>query len=246
MSGRRSYACFADNPILIIDPNGDIFKVGKNKDGTNNSQAVNDVKALPEDERNQKYVKIGGDGTVSLDFGDMEADEKELRIASDKGLTLIESLVNAKEKGTDGKEKDLVFIYNAKTESIYPELAFNITNQSVRDRWADADAPGLKSERDKYKNNKRPAEGDGYVNISPGVIYDDKGQKVSRASIVMHELYESYIITAHHIPYKYFIKGTFEEDPKRKGAHKLSIDFTGNAHGNNRPGYGSGYTIKAW
>lgn len=79
-----NYATFGNNPIWFNDPLGDIFGIGKDK------QSQDDVKSLAKG-RNQKFIKFGEDGKVSLDFGKLSKEKIEKRLSKDEGLSLIKN-----------------------------------------------------------------------------------------------------------------------------------------------------------
>jgi RHS repeat-associated protein len=106
-----TYSCFSNNPTLYVDPKGDIFKLGKDKDGKVSEKSKTDVKSLSENKDNQKYITFDNDGKVGLDFGDMRNEEKDKLLAGDIGLNLINKLATATGKDANGNVKDLVFVY---------------------------------------------------------------------------------------------------------------------------------------
>ncbi len=86
------YAVMGNNPIMMCDVLGDKFVVP-----SNDTEAKDDVKNMVK-EKNQQYVKIDANGNVTLDFGKMTKRKTEKRLKNDKGLALVNDLVNAKDK----------------------------------------------------------------------------------------------------------------------------------------------------
>lgn len=248
-----TFSCFGNNPILMTDPNGDIFGIGKNKDASSYYKAEKDVKSLV-DEGNQKYVRFEN-GNVSLDFGDMDQDEIDMRIGLDIGLSLINDLANAK---TDGQERDLVFEYVVSDQV----SGIDGNGKNVTEKWNPANmqtAISNFSTNEKFKNSgitsfstqtlnsltARPINADGLVRISPGTFTDiQSGTQISRASIVYHELMENYARTVMKLPYKYATDDVTygpNNSISGNGAHVYSAQKEGGNYGNSHPGAG-GFT----
>ncbi len=98
---------FGNNPIWSSDPLGDTWRVGTD------ANSKKDVASLTRD-KNQKYVKIGENGNVTLDFGKMSQNKINKLLKKDDGLSLINTLVNAK----DASGKDLNFFYSVSPEGM--------------------------------------------------------------------------------------------------------------------------------
>tara|TARA_B110000971_G_scaffold221942_1_gene271714 strand:+ start:5659 stop:6549 length:891 start_codon:yes stop_codon:yes gene_type:complete len=213
------YLVMGGNPILYVDPNGDIFKIG-----IKDKQARSDVKSLTK-KRNQQYVKIDdSSGDVSLDFGNLKERKIKRKIKRDKGLGIIHDLSTGKDK----QGNDLNFFYGTqgpigardrttgdplKSEPPFPFLPPGSVTTSPNFMINLSTTP--------YTSNNPhylPKEGyDGQVAIAPGIVYANGVTKVKNASggyttttavivvarseVVYHELRENYLRTAHKLPY---------------------------------------------
>ncbi|MCX6350242.1 MAG: ImmA/IrrE family metallo-endopeptidase [Bacteroidetes bacterium] len=97
------YLVFDGNPIMNVDQNGDIFKIG-----TTDDKAKSDIQSLAKNNKNKDYIKFNDNGEVTLDFGKQKSDKEITRILKkDPGLALIKDLSTAK----DAQGKDLNFFY---------------------------------------------------------------------------------------------------------------------------------------
>lgn len=244
-----TYSCFSNNPTLYVDPKGDIFKLGKDKDGKVSEKSKTDVKSLAENKDNQKYITFDNDGKVGLDFGNMSNEERDKLLAGDKGLNLINKLATATGKDANGNVKDLVFVYevsdnssgiNREDNKTIVEYNYDtkkgkgpvVVNLSITPKFLNAGVDENLLKTAPPFQNELPINGvDGYVRISPGCFESGTGPKIAlnRASIVYHELMENYLRTVDKLPYYYV-------DKSKQGAHKKSSNSEGNSYQNPTPG----------
>jgi hypothetical protein len=185
------YAVMACNPIRFMDPLGDIFGVGKNKE----SQV--DVKSIAK-KKNQDYIKFGEDGSARLDFGNLSQKKADKILKNDKGLSLIKNLIDAKdEKGADEKyyyetSNRREFFVNDK----YFNQDLNVKSGQETTTKEFVSNTSLTPPGDKYLHAKPPQGLNAAVFISPGTMYDlGEGQShvvIPRSELVLHELSESY------------------------------------------------------
>ncbi len=250
------YVSMKNNPISIIDLLGDVFQAANDKASQQDVQSV----VQPE---NQKYLKFDEKGIVSLDFGKMSKEDVSDLLSKDKGLDLINNLVNAK----DDKGKDMVFFYECGDKSTgvarqdapdagikkgqaiqlnygkdennnqsYEIVNLSVTPRNVNGGLGTADAAP-------------PNDYAGYVRIAPGTFYltKDESTAENRASTVYHELMENYARTVLKMPYidpnsvNSNAKGAGAyTNPKTGvpygGAHNHAVQMEGNTYGNPNPG----------
>jgi len=74
------YATFALNPIMYSDPLGDTLRVKQN------SQSTTDITSLVKND-NTQYLQFNNDMSVSLDFGNLNTEERALLLSNDEGLS---------------------------------------------------------------------------------------------------------------------------------------------------------------
>jgi hypothetical protein len=242
-----NYSCFKDNPIWYNDPHGNIFDVA------NNDESKKDVKKLTKS--NKKYIKFEGDAsnvrTVTLDFGKLKQPEIDKLLEKDKGLSLINDLINAKNKFGN----DELYLYSSGFD--LPSYQLKVGENGD---WISVPAEDLDFSEKKgtYENGvnfmvnlsstprgdettneypfksdegvpiySQPAEYDGHVHIFPGkaLQYAVSGSylvSIKRGSSVFHELKENYWRT--HFKYDY------------ESAHNQAIKDEGTTYGTNNPG----------
>lgn len=186
------YQYAANNPILYIDINGDSLYVANNED------THNDIKGLAKD-RNQQYIRINENGSVTLDFSGVDA-KTQKKTMKDKGLQLINNLVESKNE--DGNTENYFYEASNSREGVIDGNQFSTSlekNAGLETGLNDNSfATNLSITRDGIsKIQVIPANGfDGSVHISPGTMYtkgaDGKERAVSRYSLVYHELNENY------------------------------------------------------
>ncbi len=221
------YSYCANDPINRVDPTGLIWDV-------TNDLAKQDVIDMVS--RNHRQYLTFDNYRVGLNFGDMDLDEINDLMGSDRGLALVYDLINAK----DNNGNDLRFIYDVsdvgygkdrKTGEIkersYTGITTVVTNLSETPRNIDGGTgfPEL-----------APVEGNAYVRLSPGQfkIISSTGETDwnSRPSIIFHEMAESYARTKFRMPYA---------RPDWSGAHLYAVQREGTFFGNLCPGYSSNY-----
>jgi len=240
------YACYANNPIVYRDIKGDTLTIGTNQGSTN------DIRSLIKD-KNQKYLNIDENGKVSLNLEGLSKRQVRRLLRRDKGLKLLRDLTQAKEKfhyensilerGQNRKTGDITY-------DVVNPMSLNpldhITNRSITPRniGGATGSSGLKP---------LSSDGDAFVRLSPGQFsvttntFDAEGNllsskvtQVPRASVIFHELAESYARTTLKMPYQ------MSEDDE-SGAHLYAIrretTFWGNSiYGSHPVGRTSNFT----
>lgn len=160
------YAVFANNPIYFNDPLGDIFDVA-------NEQSKKDVTNMV-DEKNRKFLSFtqldDGKFRVDLDFGEMSKEEKEKLLESDKGLSLINDLVNAEYEKEDGTKEDAYFLYKVSYTYKYKNRKTGI----VKEKKFDIGEPGTNNLRVLSVLSITPRNNDGGVGLE-GLAPGDEG-----------------------------------------------------------------------
>jgi hypothetical protein len=132
------------NPIKHFDWKGNTWKVGTD------NETKNDVNNITQ-KKNSKYIKIGEEGLVSLDFGKLSKEKMEKKLKKDLGLKLIKDLVDAKENyyystspifNSQGlKEKEEEFLEAGGTE-----IQYNfIKNNYLKNEWTSGDELDFKN-----------------------------------------------------------------------------------------------------
>ena len=245
------YACLGDNPIRSNDPLGDILDV-------TNDSGKKDVKSLT-NKGNDKYInfdKVGNNYRTKLDFGNLTQDKIDNILNSDKGLSLINSLVNAKEISINynGRMlvKDVKFIYDVSYVDKWTERGtlksqsspLNVFRNDGNSNVLDAMRNYSKTPRniDNGLGGKDALPGytsyDGQVTIAPGSFYNTNTLvSVNRASIVFHELEENFDRTVLKIPYM---------RADGSGAHQSSINKEGSNYSNPIPGEAGNLFFPSW
>ncbi|MDI9320071.1 MAG: hypothetical protein QM530_06290 [Phycisphaerales bacterium] len=219
------YAVFGSNPIWHNDVLGDTWTVGKDV----NTQA--DVKNIPQYAKNSKYVNIGDDGKVSLDFGNLSDKKIDRLLKKDDGLALIKGLVDAKENyfystssefNSQGlKESRSQFVSSGGNPIIYD----GVSNGYLNNEWKNT-KPFTESSLQNggagiyYKNASTitygadgsnnpvptllPKKGyDGQVSFAPGQLFIKAANYVQiRISTIRHELWENFYRTTHKKSYQ--------------------------------------------
>jgi len=205
-----AFSCFGNNPIVANDPKGDIFKIATN------DETEKDLRSTVAAE-NQKFIKIGEDGSVTLDFRDMKQKKIDRRLKRDEGLSLINNLSTAKD--AEGKDESFYFESSNHREINYNgvDMAIDLSvtpgqvTPSDDNRFVTNLSTTPFGDDKKYteQNKTKPANGyDGAVYISPGTMYDlhtvyDGEQRpaakvegvVPRKELIYHELNENYLRT---------------------------------------------------
>ena len=201
---------FTENsPILFIDMKGDSLDVNGNT-----KEAISDIYSLV-DESYHSRISVNG---TRVNFDKSGLGDEEL--ANDSGLALLAGLTSAEENYVYSVS-NTAKIKNRKTGEIFDQdlsEGDQVSNISVTPRLPAPLSPG----------GTTVLEGvEAEVTIHPHLRlyeYNSEGEVVekSRASIVFHELQESYERTTNKLPYM---------DPKTNtGAHTIAIDKEANFH----------------
>ncbi len=111
------YQYGANNPIRFVDVNGDSLVVANN-DKT--KEYLNSIV----NESNREYVNVDENGVVGVDFGSLTAKQIKKVLKKDKGLNVINQMVNAVDK--NGKSENFYFEVSNKREGILNGEAFSI------------------------------------------------------------------------------------------------------------------------
>ena len=186
-----------NNPVFFVDINGDSLDIGTDK------CSRRDINLLVRN-KNEKYIQVNEKGNLSLDFGDLSAEEISDILKEDGGLNLIKDLVSADEKYL--YESSEVFL--GRTEGgVKGGLALYDDNTAI----VNASIWGCDSSD---KLTILPREGyDGQVTIRTNASFSDSEGNKSRGAVVFHELAESYERTTNSVGYN----GT-------DGAHNRAIN----------------------
>ena len=209
-----SYNYCANNPVMLIDPDG------RDLDVANNEQSRNDVKSIA-NKGNRDRVIINEKGNVSVNTKGLSKEQLE----QDKGLSLINNMVKSDKKMLyEASEVGLLNNSDGNRDAV---PMFMDNNGVINASNGGSDANG--------EYTYRPADGyDGHVIVSmSGQFTDLNGNGDMRSSTVFHELAENYFRTD---------KG-YNYNGSRKnndgfGAHSRAAKWEGNRLGNQSPGSG--------
>jgi len=192
------YGYAANNPIYFVDVQGDSLKVA-------NTQITKDYLNSAVNKSNQRYIKYDENGNVSIDFGDVSKKAQQRLLNQDKGLAVINDMVNAKD--ADGNSENYYFEVSNRREGVDGDgVAFDmkveLTNgQSISGfettgyEWF-ANYSTTKYSDKQYENVTPKAGIDGAVFFSPGTVYEySNGPPTAMGNYVKHELRENYIRT---------------------------------------------------
>jgi hypothetical protein len=247
------FSCFGNSPILFNDAKGDIFRISKGSDGKTNQKAQTDIENLA-NKNNRQFISFNENGIASLNFGPRTTEEIDELLANDKGLNLINTLINAKNK--DGK--DLTFQYDVCDENLELDKEtgeiitekYNIDKNGNQSRIISNLSTSARNINGGIGGESRnPIDGiDGFVRISPGSFsqFNNSQLIINRSSMVYHELMENYARTALGLPYvgpKDGSNATIGPQGFRGygGAHNYSINSEGQYYGNPFPGGYGGF-----
>src|SRR5690606_8173226 len=209
-----SYVSMGNNPIWHSDVMGDTLDVN-----IDDKKSQEDVLSIVE-KKNQKLIKFDN-GRASLDFGKMSKSEITKALEADKGLNLDNDLINSNKK----------FLYEAvdyylisSSDGTVPQQGYLATLTISKSKIINASNNGLDSQD---ALTYQPKKGyDGQVIIHPKASYeelDESGTTIifkPRATMIFHELAESYERTHNGIQYQNSVSGTIII----KGAHELAKD----------------------
>ncbi|MGK0285232.1 MAG: RHS repeat-associated protein, partial [Salibacteraceae bacterium] len=212
------YIAFANNPVIFVDPNGDIFNIGKN-----DAQAKKDVTSVVK-KKHRKYLKFDSQtGEVTVDLSGVKAG-KAARLQKKAGIGLINDLSTAK----DANGNDLSFFYGTGNQTgVESEDAGLNSNPGNEKSWTgdinSTDKPNIGPDgsgqnvfrqqafvtnasinvydKKGIKKGTRPYDGySGKVYIATGFFSYNNNEgsfiTVNRAKLVEHELRENLFRTA--------------------------------------------------
>jgi hypothetical protein len=248
------FSCLGNSPIIFNDPKGDIFGISKDKDGKINQKAKTDILNLA-NENNRQFISFDDNGIASLNFGPRSKLEIEEILEKDKGISLINDLINAKDK----KGKDLTIIYDVSDEN---SLLDKETGEIVNEKYH-FNEDGIQTNRiSNLSTTPRNVNGgigpeefypidgiNGFVRITPGSFFNYKNPQliINRSSMVYHELMENYARTVLGLPYVGPKDGSYIDIgpsgyPGYGGAHNYSVIREGLYYGNPFPGASGKFT----
>ena len=181
------YAYCAWNPVKLVDSDGRELYIPDTQ-SPNHEGSRNDLISLLVHSRNNKYIQIGTDGKVSIDFGDKTRKQIDNILRDDNGLNLLNMLVSSNKKYFYESSDDATSVYNdGKNHSMYDEHK-GIINASNG---------GLDS-RNTYTHTPKTGF-DGHVILAKSGKWlrsDDNGfAQDIRRPILFHELAENYFRT---------------------------------------------------
>jgi RHS repeat-associated protein len=201
------YVSMNNNPIFVNDKLGDIWDVSTD----DNTQE--DVSSIVK-QKNRKYLNIGENGRVTLDFRGLTVENISKKLNNDNGLLLVYLLTTAK----DDKGEDIKFYYSNYLGGISDEETGKILNDEIFDYRNGEELVKIDTKKgvyetlkpyifnasvEPYGNNQQgktppqllPREGyNGEVVILPGMAQfisyykDDNGNLKSNTIIVRAEL----------------------------------------------------------
>ncbi len=200
--GISNYSTFGNNPIWFSDPKGDIFGIGKD------DQSQKDIKSLAKS-KNKDFIKIGEDGQVGLDFGELSKEKIEEKLSEDKGLALIKNLIEAKDK--DGNDEIYYYEASNRREGVVQGKHENGMLPREPGQETGSDDRSFASNFSTTNPGANyvhvlPKPGiDGAVFLSPGTMFikglDGSHQVAPRSGLVFHELNENYLRTHFKLEY---------------------------------------------
>jgi RHS repeat-associated protein len=203
------YTYCANNPLIIVDPDGRHLDVANEISG---NWIINIVSPIYRDR-----ITISN-GKVSVNLEGLS----EKQVKADKGLELISKMVNAEENYLY-EVGDVAYMKNSTGKN----QAFLI---SILDRNGvmNASDGGCDS---RGQLSLLPSDGyNGQVSMSASGSWVDNEGKDARNSVIFHELAENYFRTTEKLDY---------QGNKRNGgfgAHYRSGQWEGNSYGNSKPG----------
>lgn len=201
-----SYVYCADNPVKLMDPEGETFVVADNDDSHNDLLSI--VKP-----NNMDRISFGKDGKITVDMSGLKTE--------DAGLSLINDMA-CSEKNYYFETSDIALCRNENGNRTYVDLTFENTLGCINASTGGLDSRG--------KHTELPIEGfDGQVVISKSGSFS-YGPQDRRRNVVYHELAENYLRTDKGM--NYFGNNCGTND----GAHRTAAKMEFNAWGTIMPG----------
>lgn len=237
------YNFVANNPLRYTDPTGDTIEVAGNQ------TSRDDINSLVRS-KNQQYLSYNGNN-LTLNFGNMAQKDIDKLLKKDKGLALLNNMVNASENFYYAATTKFDYIQTDASGNPTGRVTFDYANYfksgdqlpaiiKVDGREVQIDATAFfrnvsrtpRGDETQMGMGEHPLNGyDGMVYIAPGSMQVQMNdpmtglpltKEVPRASVIYHELNESYRRT--HLKQNY------------SDAHNGSIRDEGGFYGHPKPG----------
>jgi RHS repeat-associated protein len=210
------YAYCANNPLFFIDPNGMDLEVGQNE------ESKSDLLSIAKKD-NQKRIIISETGNVTLDFSGLSSKEKKKLLRNDKGLNLINNMVES-DKKFYFESSNVALLRDGGGGKATPIINVGFFNGVINASLFGKDANKI--------HTYLPREGyDGQVVVAIHGEWIDNSNVSNRKSLIFHELAENYYRT--HYGYDYHPN----KSNKGFGAHDRASWLEGSAF--NNPAQGS-------
>ena len=181
------YNYCAWNPVKLVDPDGRELYI-PNSQSTNHEGSWKDLLSLLVHKGNSKYIQVGTDGKISIDFGNKTQKQIDNILRDDNGLNLLNMLVSSDKKYFYESSDDATSVYN-------DGMSHSMANEHKG--IINASNGGLDS-RNAYTHT--PKSGfDGHIILAKSGKWlrtDDNGfNQDLRRPILFHELAENYFRT---------------------------------------------------
>ncbi len=219
------YSGSGNNPILIIDLDGDTLRLG----GSIGAAFLDILSLVPD--KYKPLISLEGDKVVIDQTQQRRLLEQNVEPPDDSGFELVLKLIRS----------DKRYLYEV-SEKVVTDKGTFLSGTSPDHVISTTPLSQFYGMRSIGKYGDPSGKADGQVVIHPNITFyeeDENGNLVekSRSSVVFHALEEIYQRTDKRLPYDYAIpdgKGGFKLDPNKKGAHRIAIDKEERFHGRSR------------
>lgn len=193
------YVHAGNNPVNYVDVNGDSIIVA------NDDVSRNDIESIV-NEKNRDYITYDNNGNMILDFGNMTEKQISKILGKDKGLNLLNNMINATDPNGDCQKyyyettNERKGIIASTGEAFSIQLDRPVGTVTINDRSFAISLTYGSKERDLL-----PESGyTGTIRISGGTMYDNKAGEefiIPRKLLILHELSENYLMTNQGMQY---------------------------------------------